>query len=390
MKDVVLNIKRGKLTAIVGQVGSGKSSLLQAMLGEMEVRNGSINTAKDMKIAYVAQLAWIQNLTLRDNILFDQSFNRRKYSEAIENCALTADLEMLANGDQTEIGENGINLSGGQKQRVSLARALYSESDIYLLDDPLSAVDAHVGKHIFAKVLDSKTGALKEKTRVIATNSLDLLKNVDYVIVLKDGRISEQGPYQELIDNRKDFANFLAQFVKVEEKSNPTPAEDSSKSIPIRYERTTSVSSETVYGTTPNRLLARSLSIDPEFSSPRRRLSRRLSHDVHETVEAVPPAVIEEPFEEADEGRLIEEEAAETGRVKMGVYFEYAKSIGLFGALSAVFFVILGQLLHTLGNLNYNFYNKKHIFKSVLQATFGFQLGQITMVHIIPQTSLVL
>ena len=349
---MVLNIKRGKLTAIVGQVGSGKSSLLQAMLGEMEVRGGSINKATDMKIAYVAQQAWIQNLTLRDNILFDQSFNRRKYSEAIDNCALTADLEMLANGDQTEIGENGINLSGGQKQRVSLARALYSESDIYLFDDPLSAVDAHVGKHIFAKVLDSKTGALKEKTRVIATNSLDILKDVDYVVVLKDGKISEQGPYQELINNQRDFANFLAQFVKVDEQSAPLPVEANSKSVPIRYERTASVSSETVYGTTPNRgLMARSLSVDPEFSSPRRRLSRRLSHDVYETVETVPSAVIEEPFEEADEGRLIEEEAAETGRVKMGVYFEYAKSIGLFGALSAVFFVILGQLLHTLGNL---------------------------------------
>ena len=234
-----------------------------------------------------------------------------------------------------------------------MARALYSDSDIYLLDDPLSAVDAHVGKHIFEKVLDSKTGALKSKTRVIATNSLDLLKSVDYVIVLKDGKISEQGPYQELIDNQKGFANFLSQFVNVEEKSVIVPIEDNSRSIPIRYERTASISSETVYGTTPNRLMARSLSIDPEFSSPRRRLSRRLSHDVHEAIEnvPVPPHAVEEPFEEkeGDEGRLIEEEAAETGRVKMSVYFEYAKSIGQWGALSAVFLVILGQLLHTLG-----------------------------------------
>ena len=128
LRDVGLNIKKGKLTAIVGQVGSGKSSLLSAMLGEMEVRGGSINKAKDLKIAYVAQQAWIQNLTLRDNILFDQNFNRRKYSDAIENCALTADLEMLAHGDQTEIGENGINLSGGQKQRVSTNRNLHLRS----------------------------------------------------------------------------------------------------------------------------------------------------------------------------------------------------------------------------------------------------------------------
>ena len=103
-------------------------------------------------------------MTLKDNILFAQPLNRRKYTEAISSCALKPDLDMLSSGDATEIGENGINLSGGQKQRVNLARAVYSESDIYLLDDPLSAVDAHVSKHIFENVLHSRTGVLKDKT----------------------------------------------------------------------------------------------------------------------------------------------------------------------------------------------------------------------------------
>ena len=140
-------------------------------MGEMDVTSGSIcKSSKDLKIAYVAQQAWIQNLTLKENILFDQPCNRQNYAEAIEVCGLQPDLDMLTGGDNTEIGENGINLSGGQKQRVSIARAVYADAELYLLDDPLSAVDAHVGKHIFDKVLHSKTGRLKEKTRVITTN----------------------------------------------------------------------------------------------------------------------------------------------------------------------------------------------------------------------------
>ncbi len=134
-------------------------------------------------------------LKFRDNILFDQPFKRREYAEVIDACALQADLDVLTGGDSTEIGENGINLSGGQKQRVSMARAVYAKSDVYLFDDPLSAVDAHVGKHIFEKVLHSKTGVLKGKTRIVATNSLHILKDVDHIIVMRDGAIGEFGNF---------------------------------------------------------------------------------------------------------------------------------------------------------------------------------------------------
>ena len=150
LKGINLEVKKTSLVAVVGVVGSGKSSLLSAMLGEMQKTEGNVNVTG--KVAYVSQQAWIQNMTLRDNILFRSAYNQNKYNKILEACALNADLDVLPGGDKTEIGENGINLSGGQKQRISLARAVYSDSEIYLFDDPLSAVDAHVGKHIFSNV----------------------------------------------------------------------------------------------------------------------------------------------------------------------------------------------------------------------------------------------
>ena len=155
LKDINIRIAKGSVTAIVGVVGSGKSSMIQAILGEMEMINGEMSC--DGKISYVSQQAWIQNLSLKDNIVFNQSFQESKYQENIKACALEDDLCLLSHGDQTEIGENGLNLSGGQKQRIALARALYFDADILLLDDPLSAVDAHVGNHIFDHVISTKS-----------------------------------------------------------------------------------------------------------------------------------------------------------------------------------------------------------------------------------------
>lgn len=120
---------------------------------------------------------------------------------------------MLPAGDQTEIGEKGINLSGGQKQRVSLARAVYSKSDIYLLDDPLSAVDAHVGKHIFENLIGSR-GLMKRKTRILVTHGITYLPEVDYIVVMKDGEVSETGTYKELLDKKGAFADFLVQYLQ--------------------------------------------------------------------------------------------------------------------------------------------------------------------------------
>jgi ABC-type bacteriocin/lantibiotic exporter with double-glycine peptidase domain len=144
----------------VGKVGSGKSSFLSALLGEMNKVSGLINTYGS--ISYVPQQAWIQNETVKNNIIFGNKLDEKTYANVIQSCALTNDLIILPAGDSTEIGEKGINLSGGQKQRISLARAAYNNSDIYLLDDSLSAVDAHVGKHIFNNVIGPK-GILNDK-----------------------------------------------------------------------------------------------------------------------------------------------------------------------------------------------------------------------------------
>ena len=163
--------------------------------GEIDKTNGSINISNknNLKIAYVPQQVWIQNLTLKNNILFNHYDNVMEYHRVVDACALKTDMEILPAGDNTEIGESGINLSGGQKQRIGIARAVYSNADLYLLDDPLSAVDAHVGKELFENVLHSKTGLLKDKTRLVATNNLNILQDVDNIIVLKEGTISEQG-----------------------------------------------------------------------------------------------------------------------------------------------------------------------------------------------------
>lgn len=175
--------------------------------------SGTVNTYGS--IAYVSQQAWIQNATLKDNILFGKPLNSELYEKVIEACALKPDLEMLPGGDQTEIGEKGINLSGGQKQRVSLARAVYANADIYFLDDPLSAVDSHVGKHIFEHVIGPK-GLLKHKTRLLVTHGITYLPQTDQIIVIKFGEISENGTYQELLERKGAFSEFLLQHINEE------------------------------------------------------------------------------------------------------------------------------------------------------------------------------
>lgn len=158
-------------------------------------------------------LAWIQNATLQENILFGKPLDRKKYDCVVEACALKPDFDILPGGDQTEIGEKGINLSGGQKQRVSLARAVYNDADIYFLDDPLSAVDSHVGKHIFERVI-GPNGYLRGKTRLLVTHGITFLPEVDDIVVLKDGEISEQGTYVELLEKKGAFADFLIQHLQ--------------------------------------------------------------------------------------------------------------------------------------------------------------------------------
>lgn len=200
VKNLNLEIKKGELAAIVGTVGSGKSSLLAAILGEMSKLSGQVRICGST--AYVAQTSWIQNGTIQENILFGLPMNGDRYKEAIRVCCLEKDLEMMEFGDQTEIGERGINLSGGQKQRIQLARAVYQDCDIYLLDDVFSAVDAHTGSDIFKECV---RGTLRDKTIILVTHQVDFLHNVDQILVMREGSIVQSGKYDTLLESGLDF-----------------------------------------------------------------------------------------------------------------------------------------------------------------------------------------
>eukprot|EP01117_Protostelium_nocturnum_P013244 TRINITY_DN4935_c0_g1_i4.p1 TRINITY_DN4935_c0_g1~~TRINITY_DN4935_c0_g1_i4.p1 ORF type:complete len:1039 (-),score=239.18 TRINITY_DN4935_c0_g1_i4:20-3136(-) len=215
LDQITIDIPRGKLVAIVGPVGSGKSSLLSAILGDIPKLHGNVYV--NGNIAYVAQQAWIQNATLRENITFGSPFDQKRYDHVLKVCHLQADIDILLHGDSTEIGEKGINLSGGQKQRVSLARAVYQNRDIYLLDDCLSAVDAHVGSSIFENCI---VGQLASKTRILVTHQLQFLNQVDYIVVLKEGKIAEMGTYRQLMDSHKEFYELVNTHVKINKDEN--------------------------------------------------------------------------------------------------------------------------------------------------------------------------
>ncbi|KAJ6803539.1 ABC transporter C family member 14 isoform X2 [Iris pallida] len=225
LRHVDLLIPRGALAAVVGTVGSGKSSLLSCLLGEMKKISGKVKVCGTT--AYVAQTAWIQNGTIEDNILFGLPMDREKYNEVIRVCCLEKDIEMMEFGDQTEIGERGINLSGGQKQRIQLARAVYQDCDIYLLDDIFSAVDAHTGSEIFK---ECARGALSKKTVILVTHQVDFLHNADLILVMRDGMIVESGKYNDLVSSGTDFAALVAahdsSMELVEQSSHPRETGD--------------------------------------------------------------------------------------------------------------------------------------------------------------------
>ncbi|KAF8880183.1 multidrug resistance-associated ABC transporter [Infundibulicybe gibba] len=195
LNDLQFSVERGAFVAIVGGVGSGKSSVLQALIGEMRRTQGTVVFGGT--VAYVPQTPWIRNATVRENILFGQADDEEKFRKVIQACSLEHDLGLLPHGENTEIGEKGINLSGGQKARVSMGRAAYSEADIVLLDDPLSAVDAHVGRAILEECLLS--GPLANRTRILVTHALHVLDKTDYIYVMDGGVIIERGTYESLM-----------------------------------------------------------------------------------------------------------------------------------------------------------------------------------------------
>ncbi|KAJ6639011.1 Multidrug resistance-associated protein 1, partial [Pseudolycoriella hygida] len=301
LKSIDMKVNNGELVAIVGSVGSGKSSLLSAVLGEMSKLSGRVHVVG--KTAYVSQQAWIQNCTLRANILFGKPFDEKRYQSVIAACALEMDIGMLPAGDQTEIGEKGINLSGGQKQRISLARAVYHEADIYLLDDPLSAVDAHVGQHIFECVI-GPTGLLANKTRIVVTHAVNYLPKVDKIFVLKDGTITESGDYITLLKRGGAFAEFLLEFVRdaVQDANDDEHFESQIADDTLLLERLSSRISE---------------------SSQKENVVQLLRQSSESSAKNVPSESVR------IQDRLIDEEELRVGSVKFEVYEHYVKSVGV-------------------------------------------------------------
>ncbi|XP_017848791.2 multidrug resistance-associated protein 4-like [Drosophila busckii] len=225
-----LKIKPGQLCAVIGAVGSGKSSLLQLLLGELPIVEGSV--AIQGELSYASQEPWLFNGTVRDNILFGQEYESQRYQQVIQACALLPDLRQLPDSDATIIGERGASLSGGQRARISLARAVYKPASIYLLDDPLSAVDAHVGKHLFDEVIGPRGRlAQQQATRLLVTHQVQFLSEADWIVIVEQGRILRQGTYDDFINSDLDFAKLLGEtklVQPVEELSAAidAPAED--------------------------------------------------------------------------------------------------------------------------------------------------------------------
>ncbi|XP_045495076.1 multidrug resistance-associated protein 1 isoform X1 [Colias croceus] len=330
LKNINLQVPRGHLVAVVGAVGSGKSSLLAALLGEMNKISGRVNT--NGTSAYVSQQAWIQNATLQDNILFGKPLDKSKYNNVINMCALKPDFDVLPGGDQTEIGEKGINLSGGQKQRVSLARAVYYDADNYFLDDPLSAVDSHVGKHIFDKVI-GPSGLLKDKTRVWVTHNVSYLAQTDLVLVLRDGEISEVGTYQQLLEKKGAFAEFLLHHLSDAERTSPEELDEIKQDL------------ESKLGSEFQNKLQRARSLSESTSESELPAAGDRSGSVkRRTPEGATPNDLKE------KNKLIEAEKAETGSVKWAVYKHYLTSVGVFASVVTIVMNLVLQLFQVGSN----------------------------------------
>ncbi|KAB2006047.1 hypothetical protein ES319_D11G314000v1 [Gossypium barbadense] len=312
LKDINLKVSHGMSVAVCGTVGSGKSSLLSCLLGEFPKISGTLKLCGTT--AYVAQSPWIQSGKIVDNILFGKEMDRDKYDEVLEACTLKKDLEILPFGDQTVIGERGINLSGGQKQRIQIARALYQDADIYLFDDPFSAVDAHTGSHLFKEVLLKN---LRSKTVIYVTHQVEFLPAADLILVMKDGRIVQAGKYNDILNSGTDFMELVGAHKKALSALDTVEASSVS-------ERTTS-EGECDIGTTNGKV-------------------QKEENQGNESgkVDDVGP-----------KGQLVQEEEREKGQVGFSVYWKYITT-AYGGALVPL--ILLAQILFEIFQIGSNYW----------------------------------
>ncbi|KAM0906485.1 hypothetical protein ACQ4PT_016738 [Festuca glaucescens] len=311
LKDLNFQARQGMRVAVCGMVGSGKSSLLSCILGEVPKLSGVVKTSGT--IAYVSQTAWIQSGKVQENILFGKHMDSEKYDRVLELCSLKKDLENFPSGDQTVIGERGINLSGAQKQRVQIARALYQDADIYFFDDPFSAVDAHTGSHIFKECL---LRALAEKTVVYVTHQVEFLPTADLILVIKEGRIAQAGTYNEILGLGEEFMELVGAH------QDALAAIDAIDVANGDSEAFSSSGAASLY---------RSLS----------------------SAEKKDKQNVKQNGGNAQSGQLVQEEERERGRVGFWVYWKYL-TLAYGGAL--VPFVLLAQILFEVLHIASNYW----------------------------------
>lgn len=323
LKNINFQAKKGELVCVVGRVGSGKSAFIQSLLGDLYRVKGFASVHGS--VAYVSQVPWIMNGTVKDNILFGHKFDAEFYDLTIKACALTIDLSILPDGDQTMVGEKGISLSGGQKARLSLARATYSRADTYLLDDPLAAVDEHVAKHLIEHVLGAH-GLLKTKTKVLATNKISVLSIADSVTLLENGEIIQQGSYDEISkDVDSPLSKLINEYGKKKQKSTETSSSSSSgqeSAVPIKDEL-------------EELQKLNSLEFDSEPTHSLRRASDATLGSI----------------DFGDEENSKNREHREQGKVQWKIYWEYAKACNPRNVFIFLFFIVLSMFLSVMGNV---------------------------------------
>ncbi|QHO54776.1 ABC transporter C family member [Arachis hypogaea] len=324
LKNINLEINKGELTAIVGTVGSGKSSLLASILGEMHRVSGKVKVCGS--VAYVAQTAWIQNGTIEENILFGLPMDRQKYNEVIKVCCLEKDLEMMDHGDQQK----------SESQRIQLARAVYQDSDIYLLDDVFSAVDAHTGSEIFKECV---RGVLKGKTIILVTHQVDFLHNVDLIMVMRDGTIVQSGKYNDLLDSGLDFGALVAAHetsMELVEQGAANPGESSNK--PLKSPK--------------------------GVSNHREANGESNSHDA--------------PNSKKEGSKLIKEEERETGKVSLHIYKLYCtEAFGWWGIIGVIFLSVVWQASMMASDYWLAYETSAELLRSYSVTILGLRTAQI-------------
>lgn len=343
LENLSFSARKGELSCIVGRVGAGKSSLLQALLGDLWKVSGEVVVRGH--VAYVAQQAWVMNASVRENIVFGHRWDPHFYNLTVEACALVDDFKTLPDGDQTEVGERGISLSGGQKARLTLARAVYARADIYLLDDVLSAVDQHVGRHIINRVL-GRNGLLSGKTRILATNAITVLKEADFIALLRSGTIIEKGTFEQLIAMKGEVANLIRSATNEDDSDSNKEDDSPQSSTLIDTVDEDSDLSEIEEAQESSTLLA---PIRGASSSAR----RESMHTLRRASTASPHNMRGKLIDEEGDGNLKSKQTKETseqGKVKWSVYGEYAKTSNIYAVAIYLTALLTAQTAAVLGN----------------------------------------